>query len=401
VNDVRTTASITNGVAFLLIMVLTVGLVLGLAACRANESEDSALTPTEEEVISAFRQAELVYSWFTGYNQIEVDANSVVYMAGDPYYEVRQEGVTSRKGLYKCLCSYFPEALAQELIDLKVRDGHLFVDIEGRLYVFGGHVGIYTYDMVETELDIDYVSKEKIILSASISWNLDGKVHNCTYDYLYEKDESGKWVFTNFRLPAKLCVDSALSVSAIETLTLGDLTYHRHGNGWRLFDVGESARDAPDWQAQPEIEDLDDYFEAVQEARQWRLAIIEEIAVDDMGSNETTALAWMDAFFAVHQALPEDSMVHITDGIVDSFRILKTSREGLPLGFIFEVVYSVRPTYPIMRNSYWMAGNTAPSLGRDETWGQMYRQVALRMGDDGKYHFVDVGTGGVSVSSEF
>jgi hypothetical protein len=208
-SSVPSGASNTNGAAFLLIMVLTVGLVLGLTACRTNKSEGSALTPTEEEVISAFRQAELVYSWFTGYNQIEVDSNSVAYVTGDPYYEVRQEDVTSRKELYEHLCSYFPEALAQELIDHKVRDGHLFVDIEGRLYVFGGHVGIYTYDMVETELDIDYVSNAKIILSASISWNLDGKVHNCTYDYLYEKDESGKWVFTNFQLPAKLCVESA------------------------------------------------------------------------------------------------------------------------------------------------------------------------------------------------
>jgi hypothetical protein len=208
-SGVPRTASIPNGAAFLLIMVLTVSLVLGLTACQANEREDSALTPTEEEVITAFREAELVYSWFTGYNQIEADSDSVVHVAGDPYYEVRQEGITSRKELCGRLCSYFPEALAQELIDLKVRDGHLFVDIDGRLYVFGGYVGIYTYDMVETELDIEHVSDAKIILSASISWNVDGKVHSCTYDYLYEKDGSGKWVFTNFQLPAKLCVESA------------------------------------------------------------------------------------------------------------------------------------------------------------------------------------------------
>ena len=51
-------------------------------------------------------------------------------------------------------------------------------------------------------LDIDYVSNAKIILSASISWNLDGKVHNCTYDYLYEKDESGKVGVHQLPLPA-------------------------------------------------------------------------------------------------------------------------------------------------------------------------------------------------------
>ncbi|HWQ76674.1 MAG TPA: M56 family metallopeptidase [Syntrophomonas sp.] len=153
------------------------------------------------------------------------------------------------------------------------------------------------------------------------------------------------------------------------------------------------------WQPQPVIEDQDKYFAAVQAAGE--SVKPKEIVVDDFGSNEQTALAWMDAWFDMYKALPKDNMAYITQGEVDSLEIIKVSKEGLPKAFVFSVTFSVRPTYPISSNAFWMAGNTGNSPGRDETWGQMYREVELRLEDDGRYHFAEMGTGGVGRSDEF
>ena len=153
------------------------------------------------------------------------------------------------------------------------------------------------------------------------------------------------------------------------------------------------------WNPQPEIENQDDYFEALEAARQSDKT--EEIVVDDKGSNEKTALAWMDAWFDMYKVLPSDNMAHISEGVVDDLDILKVSKERLPKWFVFSVTFSVRPTYPIARNAFWMAGNTGNSPGRDKTWGQMYREVELRMGDDGRYHFAEMGTGAVGHSENY
>jgi hypothetical protein len=103
----------------------------------------------------------------------------------------------------------------------------------------------------------------------------------------------------------------------------------------------------------------------------------------------------------MYKALPKDNMAYITEGAVDRLKITKVSKEGQPKAFVFSVTCSVRPTYPIGRNAFWMAGNTGNSPGRDETWGQMYREVELRLEDDGKYHFVEMGTGGVGHSKDY
>ncbi|MEL7564283.1 MAG: M56 family metallopeptidase [Dehalobacterium sp.] len=127
----------------------------------------------------------------------------------------------------------------------------------------------------------------------------------------------------------------------------------------------------------------------------------EEIVVDDLGSNEEIATAWMRVWFNMYKALPGYNMAYITEGVVDRLDIVRVSKEGLPKAFVFSVTFSVRPTYPIAGNVFWMAGNTGNSPGRDETWGQMYREVELRQGDDDRYHFVSMGTGGIGNGSDY
>lgn len=152
-------------------------------------------------------------------------------------------------------------------------------------------------------------------------------------------------------------------------------------------------------QPQPEYENQDDYSEAVETAI--KSVKPEEVMVDDMGSDDKTALAWMEAWFHMLKALPVDNMAHISEGAVDRLKVIRVSKKGLPRAFVFSVTFSVRPTYPIASNAFWMAGNTGNSPGRDETWGQMSRQVELRWGDDGKYRFVSMGTGGVGNSDDY
>jgi len=162
----------------------------------------------------------------------------------------------------------------------------------------------------------------------------------------------------------------------------------RQDDRWFISSVTISS----EWQPQTEYENQDEYLRALDAALQ--SVNTEEIAVEDMGDNEKTARAWMVAWFDMYKALPRDNMAYITEGIVDSLQISQVSKEGLPKAFIFSVTFSVRPTYPIASNSFWAAGNTGSSPGRDETWGQMSREVELRQGDDGRYHFVSMGTGG-------
>ncbi|MFZ7102381.1 MAG: DUF5301 domain-containing protein [Peptococcaceae bacterium] len=160
---------------------------------------------------------------------------------------------------------------------------------------------------------------------------------------------------------------------------------------------GENSDD--DWQPHPEYENRDDYLDALDAAQ--KSVKTEEIVVDDMGSNEKTALAWMEAWFYMLKALPGDNMAHISEGAVDHLEVIRVSKERLSKAFVFSVTFSVRPTYPIVSNAFWMAGNTGNSRGRDETWGQMSRQVELRWRDDGKYHFVSMGTGGVGNGDDY
>ena len=98
------------------------------------------------------------------------------------------------------------------------------------------------------------------------------------------------------------------------------------------------------WSAQPEYENQDDYFEALEAAE--TAVKTEEIVVDDKGHNEKTALAWMEAWLDMYKALPKDNMAYIAQGVVDRLEVIKLSKEGQPKGFVFSVTFSVRPTYP-------------------------------------------------------
>lgn len=147
------------------------------------------------------------------------------------------------------------------------------------------------------------------------------------------------------------------------------------------------------WTPQAEIEDQAAYTAAVTAARD--AVTVKTIAVPAGSTDEETALSWVTAWLDAYKALPNDSMGHLADGTVDSIEILETSPPGAAAAFTFAVNISIRPSYPIARNSFWMAGNTGPSPGRDETWGQLGREILLCREADGTYRCAEIGTGGV------
>lgn len=189
----------------------------------------------------------------------------------------------------------------------------------------------------------------------------------------------------NFKKPAAWTI--VVSVILVVALSIGFATNRNNKNSMEP------------WSPQPEIEDQDEYFKALNAAGQSDKT--EDIMVYDSGNCEKIARAWMDEWFTMYKKLPENNMARITDGVIDRLEIIKISKEGLPKAFVFSTTFSVRPTYPIGHNSFWMAGNTGNSPGRDETWGQMYREIELRLGSDGYYHFVSMGTGAVGGNDEY
>jgi len=209
----------------------------GLSGCAAKTENNpgKAHPPSEEEATSAFKKAEIAYSWFTGANQINIEpGGDKKEVNGNKYFLVAQDIAKTRAELYDYLCIYFPETLARELIDKKVMDGYLFEDFDDKLYVFGSFVHIYPYDMVETALDIQYISDEKILLSASIYWENYGLEHYYDYDYQYEKDGKGDWKFINFQLPSKLCVENAVVDDTREQIAAD---YIKAAEAYSWFDV--------------------------------------------------------------------------------------------------------------------------------------------------------------------
>lgn len=99
--------------------------------------------------------------------------------------------------------------------------------------------------------------------------------------------------------------------------------------------ISENSDD--DWQPQPEYENQDDYSEAVETAI--KSVKYEKVMVDDMGSNEKTALAWMEAWFDMLKALPGDNMAHISESTVDRLEVIRVSKEGLPKAFVFSATF--------------------------------------------------------------
>jgi len=136
----------------------------------------------------------------------------------------------------------------------------------------------------------------------------------------------------------------------------------------------------------------DNYFDALSKARDDSDSII--VTVDNNRDNpEAAAYAWVNAWLDAYKSLPSDSMAHIDDGAIDELTVHISKPDGI---LIFSAMISVKPTFPsIASNSFWMAGNTGPSPGRDESWGQFYREFELNVGSDGKLHLANTGTGGL------
>ncbi len=171
-------------------------------------SEDNMIN--DEAILKSFSEAELTYSWFTGYGEIGLN-NKSIKIDTNTYYEVEHDNIVTKNDLKDYISIYFDEKTVDELINTKIDEKYnLFIDFEGKLYCFGGYVAQINYADAKKEFKIIKNNDSKYTITADIKCKgvMASLEKSISYNYVYEKLDNNKWVFTNYQLPAKYCIDN-------------------------------------------------------------------------------------------------------------------------------------------------------------------------------------------------
>jgi len=171
-------------------------------------SEDKIIS--DEAILKTFSEAEFAYSWFTGYGEIGLN-NNYIEIDKNIYVEVKQDSIETKNDLKKYISKYFDEKTADDLLNTKVDEKYnLFVEYEGKLYCFGGYVAQISYADAKKEFKIIKNNDSKYTITADIKCKgvMASPEKSISYDYVYEKLDNNKWVFTNYQLPAKYCINN-------------------------------------------------------------------------------------------------------------------------------------------------------------------------------------------------
>lgn len=172
-------------------------------------SEDKVID-IEASIMKAFNEAEIAYSWFTGYGEIDFKGEEyTIEFNNQKYYEVDQNDIVTMNDLKDYLSKYFDDKTVDELMNLKADlygEYDIFIDYEGKLYALGGYVHQISYTFAEKEFKIIKDNDSKYIISVDIKCRgvINSPEKSISYDYIYEK-LNNKWIFTNYQLPAKYC----------------------------------------------------------------------------------------------------------------------------------------------------------------------------------------------------
>ncbi len=78
------------------------------------------------------------------------------------------------------------------------------------MYCFGGYVAQINYADAKKEFKIIKNNDSKYTITADIKCKgvMASLEKSISYNYVYEKLDNNKWVFTNYQLPAKYCIDN-------------------------------------------------------------------------------------------------------------------------------------------------------------------------------------------------
>lgn len=184
-------------------------MVLIITGCVKNSKNNIEYEKNFEQMISdRFNVAEEVYSWFTGYGEIEMDHDDKIefelgYHVGY-YARVIQNDISTMKELSDYVQLYFEDDLCNELLNYNVEEGiPLFREYDGVLYCFAGYVGLLSYDDGDKVISIDG-SKEEDSITVHVHYTVTifEESRELELFYTIEKGNDGIWRFdSNFVLP--------------------------------------------------------------------------------------------------------------------------------------------------------------------------------------------------------
>ncbi len=154
------------------------------------------------ELKQLFADACEAYSWFTGYTSPILGEESDTY--NDEVYDVVNiEGIESTTALYEYLLTLFYDTSAQKIFNTYVNDTQipLFIDLNDRLYRYGGYVGQYVYSTVSPEVTVTELSSSKAELRITINSVIDEKAISISYTCNCYVGNDGNWRISDFILP--------------------------------------------------------------------------------------------------------------------------------------------------------------------------------------------------------
>lgn len=155
----------------------------------------------------AYREAERVYAFFTGYGKIGIGGNRTV-IDGVMYEEIAEPELNNRADL-KALCEkYFDDNLVAELMGRKVNGALVFVDFNGKLYRFGGYAGLISYD-IASDFKFDLIASNDIGASFEVTYTAEIYGQRVTASEVYYADYSGGTPnFDEFKLLIQTMVET-------------------------------------------------------------------------------------------------------------------------------------------------------------------------------------------------
>lgn len=158
-----------------------------------------AVSPTDEEVLEAYRAAQEAFSWFQ-VAPIPFDPNDSREVDGVVYYRVDYPGIESLSSLRGYLKGLFSDALVDSLLPY---DGVQYLDIDGVLYVQDGGRGTDIYRGAEYTQVMRGDNPNRLTVRVTVEVvdpEQNGAVTgSVTYEFPYEK-VGEQWIFTDFSL---------------------------------------------------------------------------------------------------------------------------------------------------------------------------------------------------------
>lgn len=148
-----------------------------------------------------FADACEAYAWFTGYTSPIYGEESITHN-GDTYTSVNFKGGNTLDELRLYLSFIFDEKITSKLMNTKTSEGKpLFIEKEGKLYRFGGYVGLLAYDTVEYELTVSDPLGSTCTIGVKGKEDIEGEEIEFSYDCICVRQEDGTLRMKEFKLP--------------------------------------------------------------------------------------------------------------------------------------------------------------------------------------------------------